>query len=131
MFRLKIRVYSNFPAVRDKAEYATFKNLGQAGAVIRKLARNSIRIAKNPSTPGTPPHSRTGNLKRAILFAIDRNKQSVVIGPDADVVGTSGAAHEFGGAYKRERYDKRPFMGPALEKVKDQLPKFWANSVKG
>mgnify|MGYP005614270345 CR=1 FL=1 len=58
-------------------------------------------------------------------------KQSVVIGPDAEVVADSGAAHEFGGRFRQENYDKRPFMGPALEKTKDRLPRMWAGSVKG
>jgi hypothetical protein len=40
-------------------------------------------------------------------------------------------AHEFGGHYRREHYDKRPFMGPALQKIKDRLPSMWAGSVKG
>ena len=33
-------------------------------------------------------------------------------------------------AGKTKRYPKRPFMGPALEKMRERLPKFWANSVK-
>lgn len=33
-------------------------------------------------------------------------------------------------AKKTRRYPKRPFMGPALEKLRDRLPKFWADSVK-
>ena len=28
------------------------------------------------------------------------------------------------------KYPKRPFMGPAFEKMKSRLPRFWANSVK-
>ncbi|MCY2977254.1 MAG: hypothetical protein NTU79_01135 [Planctomycetota bacterium] len=30
---------------------------------------------------------------------------------------------------KPRTYPKRPFMGPALDKLRDRLPKFWANSV--
>jgi hypothetical protein len=54
----------------------------------------------------------------------------VVIGPDYQNVGQSGAAHEFGGHFRHENYPRRPFMGPALEKVKDRLPSFWAGSVR-
>ena len=46
------------------------------------------------------------------------------------IVGQSARAHEFGGRYKRQRYPKRPFMGPALTKTKDRLPKHWAGSIK-
>lgn len=34
------------------------------------------------------------------------------------------------GATKRRRYPPRPFMGPALERSKQRLPKFWAQSVR-
>ena len=50
--------------------------------------------------------------------------------PDIVFECTSAKAHEFGGRYKRQKYPKRPFMGPALEKTNDRLPKLWAGSVK-
>lgn len=42
-------------------------------------------------------------------------------------------AEGMGYKFRRERrvYPPRPFMGPALERSKARLPKFWANSVKG
>jgi len=54
----------------------------------------------------------------------------VVIGPDVESFGTAGKAHEHGGTYKHERYARRPFMGPALEKTKERLPRMWAGTVK-
>ena len=64
------------------------------------------------------------------MFYVEKQKDLVVIGPEESKVGTSGAAHEHGGRYKRQRYPKRPFMGPALEKLQDRLPQFWARSVR-
>jgi len=113
---------------RKAAKHASIKSFGHAGALIRKVARQSVKRSAAPAEAGDPPHTRKGKLKRAILYAVE--KDSVVIGPDVGVVGTSASAHEFGGHYKREQYPKRPFMGPALEKVKARLPKSWANSVK-
>ena len=80
--------------------------------------------------PGTPPNTRRGQLKRSIVYAMDKQRGVALIGPDFDIVGVAGKAHEFGGRFRRERYPKRPFMGPALEKVKDRLPSLWANSVR-
>ncbi len=113
-----------------KSKQANFKNLGHAGAALRLTARRSIRTRQQPSPPGTPPHSRRGQLRRAIAYSLDKQRQLVVIGPERDAVGKSGSAHEYGGRYLRERYPKRPFMGPALEKLQDRLPDFWANSVR-
>jgi len=114
--------------VRKAAKHASVKSFGHAGALIRKVARQSIKRSPTPADAGAPPHTRKGQLKRAILYAA--GKDAVVVGPDAGIVGTSGSAHEFGGRYRRNRYEKRPFMGPALEKAKDRLPRTWANSVK-
>lgn len=116
--------------VLKAAKDGSIKSLGHAGAAIRLVARRSIKTSKKESAPGTPPNSRKGQIKRAIVYAVENEQQRVVIGPDVSVVGTSGAAHEFGGQYKKQRYEKRPFMGPALEKTKDRLPQEWAGFVK-
>ena len=116
--------------VLAKTKQANITSLGHAGAAIRLTARRSIRTRQKASAPGTPPHTRRGQLKRAIAYAVDKRRGAVVIGPARDAVGTSGSAHERGGRYRRERYPQRPFMGPALEKLQDRLPDFWANSVR-
>lgn len=117
--------------LKSAAKARSIKSLGHAGAAIRLAARRSIKKGNKPSSPGTPPNTRKGRIKNAIKYAVSPDKQSVVTGPDVEVAGTSGKAHEFGGRYKREQYDKRPFMGPALEKIKPRLPAMWAGSVKG
>ena len=39
--------------------------------------------------------------------------------------------NEHGGRYRDENYDRRPFMGPALQKERPKLPSRWANSLRG
>ncbi len=116
--------------VLKRARESSFKSLGHAGAAIRMTARRSIKRGGGKSQEGTPPHTRKGRLKNAIMYAVERERQTVVVGPDVGMAGTAGKAHEFGGRYRKENYPKRPFMGPALEKLKNRLPKEWANSVK-
>lgn len=117
--------------VRRAAKAGSIKSLGYAGAAIRLAARRSIKKSPTASVPGAPPHTRRGRIRNAIKYAVSADKQSVVIGPDVEIAGTSAKAHEFGGRYRREQYDKRPFMGPALLKTKARLPAIWAGSVKG
>lgn len=131
MVKAKAKTKFDAKKVMAAAKRANITNLGHAGAAIRLQARHSIRKSKGPSSPGTPPHTRKGRIRNAIKYAVTPGKQSVVIGPDAEVAADSGSAHEFGGRYRQENYDKRPFMGPALEKTKDRLPRMWAGSVKG
>ena len=104
--------------------------LRRMGAYIRRVAQSKVRQSRNPSQPGEPPHTRRGALKRGILFGVDRRTNSVVVGPSVRFVGTSMQAHEFGGGYKRERYPKRPLMGPSLRESAPHLAKMWENAVK-
>lgn len=130
MVSAKARTKFDARKVVKAAKKAGITNLGHAGAAIRLAARRSIRKSGKPAPRGSAPHTRKGRLKNAIKYAVVKDKQSVVIGPDVEVAGTSGRAHELGGHYRNEQYPKRPFMGPALEKTKDRLPPMWAGSVK-
>ena len=116
--------------VEKAVKAASFGNLGHAGGAIRLAARRSIKKRKKASPPGEPPHTRRGQLRGAIVYAVEKDEQCVVIGPQYQSVGDVGMAHEFGGRFRGQTYPKRAFMGPALEKVKDRLPKYWADSVR-
>lgn len=116
--------------VLRRGESATGRYLSRAGATVRKVARWSIRQRQTASAAGLPPHTRRGQLRRSVLYAVDRMSRSVVIGPSANVVGTSGKAHEFGGRYRHEKFPQRPFMGPALRRVEPSLPAMWADSYR-
>lgn len=113
-----------------RAAKASVDVLRRMGAYIRRAAQSKVRQSRNPSQPGEPPHTRRGALKRGILFGVDRRTNSVVVGPSIRFVGTSMQAHEFGGGYKRERYPKRPLMGPSLRESAPHLAKMWENAVK-
>lgn len=195
MIGLRSRVKLNDRRLARKVDQASFRSLGHAAGAIRLTASRSIRRRKSgkPSSPGTPPHTRTGNLKRAIRYEIDK-MAGVVVGADIGPVNLKGGRlwdlHEHGGVSRRRRllkehafspgeygpirikqggyntsfhrtklrtraqanratrliseenirrrdiaaagrrYPKRPFMGPALEKNRSRLPRFWANSVR-
>jgi len=117
--------------------------LSKAGAFIRQRARTSIRKRKRTSRPGEPPSSHTGLLRRFILFGYDRRGDSVVVGPVGFRRSSAPNALEFGGRTtvesgrraKRRRWRvvriaARPYMGPALEKERSNLPPLWRNSVR-
>jgi len=130
MVGVKVKTKFDGGKVMRAVKKGNITSLGHAGAAIRLQARHSIRKGAKASPPGTAPHTRKGRLRSAIKYAVEKARQTVVMGPDVEVAGTSGKAHEFGGRYRREQYPRRPFMRPALEKVKDRLPAFWGGSVK-
>jgi hypothetical protein len=125
--------------------------LAKAGAFVRRRARSSMRRRKKSSAPGSPPSAHSTDSVRTlknILFAYDRGRQSVVIGP-VRLNGEGGsvpALHEFGGSKVVEqrsfrgnrvvskrvaRYPARPFMGPALQAEAPNFPSLWATNKAG
>lgn len=130
MIDLKTKVVMYPKRVTDAVDKAAFRNLGHAGARIRKDAQASIVKAEGPSAAGTPPHTHRGKfLSRAIRFDYDKQKQQAVIGPRKSVVGTAGHAHEMGGLYKGQIFPERPFMLPALERNLPRMSRDWEGSI--
>ena len=85
-------------AVAEGVRKGSLTALRRAGAYTRKVAQNLIKVRRNrdlASKSGTPPfaHGAGKNLKKSILFGVDKADRSVVIGPSAKL----GALHEFGG----------------------------------
>jgi hypothetical protein len=116
--------------IRKEMDPGFFKSLGQAGAYIRAVARRMIRKSPQPAPAGHAPHTRRGQLKNAILFAVEKPRMRVLIGPTFRGVGRSMMAHEFGGRYRGENFPRRPLMEPALERSRSRLPRFWSASIK-
>ena len=130
MVGMKVKTRDEIGKVIARAKRANIENLGHAGGAIRKAAQHSIRKSPEPSASGTPPHTRRGLLRKSILYAVEKARSRVVIGPSVNIVGPAGMPHEFGGPFRKERYPRRPFMGPALDKVRDRLPWYWEASVR-
>jgi len=147
---IDMRIKSMFfdrPKVQRAVDRAKRRSLSRAGAFIRQRARTSIRKRKRQSRPGQPPSSHTGLLRRFILFGYDRQRDSVVVGPVGFKRSRAPNVLEFGGRAvvetgrtrrsRRERKKRtvriaaRPYMRPALEKERSNLPAVWRNSVKG
>lgn len=150
---LTMSIKSNFfdrAKVQRAVDKGRRKALSKAGAFVRQRAKTSIRKRKKISSPGSPPSSHVGLLRKFMWFAYDKPNDSVVVGP-VRLNGTkdNDAPHtlEFGGsktlrkpavvrlgmrssgkrtllrlaAGTRMKYEPRPYMRPALE---HEAPKF-------
>ena len=135
------RMFFDRQAVISKVDAATRRVLSRFGAFVRRSAKSSIRKRKKPAPPGQPPSSHTGLLKKFIFFGYDADRRSVVIGPtrlNQKGRGEAPPLLEYGGKAtlvrrgkkKRVTYQARPYMGPAFEKEKPQLPAMWRGSVR-
>jgi hypothetical protein len=130
MIGMKTTARMDAQRVRSRAQRGNLRSLAHAGGYLRKTARQSIKKRPRDSAPGTPPHTRFGLLRTAILYAVDKERRSVVVGPHVQIFGRLGVPHEFGTRFRGRRYPKRPFMGPALMKSRPVLPRHWAGSVR-
>lgn len=130
MIGFRVKTIDQTRRVKTAVDRASFRNLGHAAAGIRKFVFGSLKRRKKPSRPGQPPHTRgRAILKRSILFHVDRDRLSSIVGPTHSKVGIVGEAHEFGKKYKGIKYPERPFMGPALAANIDRMPSYWLHSV--
>lgn len=130
MIGFKIKTFWRPAPLFQAVERANRRFLFKAGAAVRTVAMKSIRRSKRPSRAGQPPRTRKGRICRAIVFAVDLDRQSVVIGPMASRVGQSAKAHEYGGKYKKQTFPARPFMGPARKRVEPHTANIWADAFK-
>jgi phage gpG-like protein len=127
MFGIDAKIVKEFRRVESAAKRAQFESLRHAAASIRIDVQQSIEKSSESSSPGDPPHSRRGQLKRSIVF--DAGPDEAIVGPRFSVMGESAGAHEFGGEYKGEDYPERPFMLPALERNQDRFASSWSGSI--
>ena len=119
--------------------------LSRFGAFVRRTAKSSIRKRKKASSPGRPPTSRTGLLKKFIFFGYIPASDSVVVGPIKlnSKVGETPRVLELGGKTtvtsggpKSKRMKRtvkiaaRPYMTPAMNKELPKLPDMWKNSIR-
>lgn len=147
MIDMRIKsVFFDRPKVIRAVDRAKRQALSRGGAFIRQAARTSIRPRKGTSTPGNPPFSHEGSLRRLILFGYDAGSDSVVVGPVGFKRSTAPNVLEFGGTTsiirrrqgprgglvrKQVRIAARSYMAPALERERPKLPALWRNSVRG
>lgn len=81
--------------------------LVKAARYVQTVARRSIKFlpkrkrgldyGKQASTPGTPPHTRSGRLKKSIIYEITGKKKEAFIGPSYKAIADIGGLHERGG----------------------------------
>jgi hypothetical protein len=127
MFGLSIKLEDRTTRVKDAAEKGSYRSFSHAAASLRKRMAASIERSQEPSDVGDPPHTRRGQLKRSFRFAAD--KEGAVIGPLHSRVGESAAAHEFGGDFKGDTFEERPFAFPALEALAPRLAEEWRGQI--
>lgn len=71
----------------------------------KAIARRIVEIRRrDPSDPGTPPHTHTGMMRNNIVFAYDKSTDSVVVGGFMSGGAWLMSLHEFGGSIRQHAW---------------------------
>jgi hypothetical protein len=139
-----VAIVDNFHRVRAAADRAIVRNLKRVSFLLFTAERESIKEAPGPSTPGTPPHTHTGGVRkrgkragqrklgflpRSFAYFVDKTKQESLTGPRHSVIGEAAAAHELGLEFRGDDYPERSFAQPALKAVAPVYGDSFANSI--
>lgn len=129
MFGFDVKTEAHFERVSKAVADATPRALERMSIEVVQTARGLFIRSTDPSRAGSPPHSGTGKLPDSIDFAVGPDDS--LIGTRFSHVGKVGAVHEFGGEFMGQRFDRREFMGPALEIAAggDRLTQEWYGVV--
>jgi hypothetical protein len=129
---IKTRVVVYAATVEKRIASKTKRVLFKTGAYTRKSMQRSMRYRKGPSQPGQPPSAhRDGRgplLRRLIGFEVDRQRDSVTIGPQRfgklsqpsgktvpDLVNDGGTiTATLEGRTVTAELEARPFTAPAF-----------------
>lgn len=131
MFGYTVRTrQEGFDKVARKVKRENPKRIGHGAAILRKIARRSIRKSNKPAPAGRPPRTRRGQLRRAILYALIKRREMAMIGPSARIVGIAGAEHELRDSRRKPIRHQRPFMRPSLEKAAPNFPNQWEGFLR-
>jgi len=122
-------VFFDSEIVKRAMDSARRRALSKFGAYVRTRAKSSIRKRKRVSSPGDPPSSHTGRLKKSIFFSYDQKNGSVVVGP-LRYGKNAASVLEHGGTSNGKLYRARPYMKPAFDKELPNAPKLFKDSIK-
>lgn len=108
MIKVRVTARIDTKRVQRAVQRGKVQSLKSAGALVYKIARNSIAYRKSKdlhAKPGKPPFTHNRALKRSIRFQAEVS--SVFIGPTRSVFGLLGQLHEFGGRARRTQKEKQ------------------------
>jgi HK97 gp10 family phage protein len=126
MFKMRVNGVKWWARYLDEAmNAAAMEQQVKAARLVAASARAAMKqapivvgprggITYIPSEPGTPPHVRTGTLRRDIKVLKLRKTVVVRMG----LSGWYGIVHEFGGKF----HPPRPFIRPAFDRISERYP---------
>lgn len=125
MFTAQFQYQLNFGKLYKRVDKAKKIALREEAKLVQKEAKRLVN-KKERSRPGNPPGRKTGNLYKSIRYSVQ--KSTALVGASWPS-GAHGQLLTWGRSpsSKTGAMLPRPFMQPALEKVRSQLASKWSN----
>jgi len=124
-YDVDVDFHFDYRGMEKVMEEAAIKPLLLAAADVERFAKEGMKkgggVEKIPSEPGDPPHRQSGELAGSVTYAANGSLE-VVVGPTK----IYGKRHELG-----EGTPKRPFMLPALTRMRPNFAKYFQNMPLG
>lgn len=73
--------FSMEPTVENVFRRDAINALKRFGFRTRQAAMSSMKFRKKPAPPGEPPSAHKGTIKNLVLYDVDENTLSVIVGP--------------------------------------------------
>jgi len=144
MFRLNFQESIDVKPLLREVARANRKALSESGKEVKREAKALVKRRKGTrgrnkagrftrargggSKPGEPPSRVSGDLHRSIKYETGR---TIVLVGATRPLGSHGSILTWGRKVtsKTGELRERPFMAPALERVRGRLPEKWRNRL--
>lgn len=119
------RIKSNIKQVPWAVRRAVADGMEAAAKHLVRVTKANLNTPYPPaSSPGDFPHRRTGNLRNAIDYWINRKTLSVYVGPNTD------APYAWHLERGTSRMAARPFLAPSYGQIKASMKRRIADATK-
>lgn len=127
--QVKVTIENTTGKVREAFDKIERRGLSRFAFQVMVDMKSSLQTAEGPSDPGEAPHTHPNILRAAIGYGLDDD--AAVIGPRESIAGDVAQGLEFGGEFRGNEYEARPFVAPSLRRKQDSFAASFGGSSLG
>ncbi len=107
-FDIRVKKDKELAKVAAALHRGAVSSVREGAKMIRREARRKITRSPDASPAGTPPHTRKGKMRSAMIYSVDQRDESSYVGFSYAHFLRIGATHELGGVEYKVYKGRRP-----------------------